>query len=311
MIAKPRILVLRGGAIGDFILTLPALRLLRETFAHCHIEVLGYRHIAELALRGSPVPGANYADFLQNIEHGPLAGFFARNGSLSPELCAYFAGFQQVVSWLYDPDGIFEANVKRAGVKHYLSAYTKITDDLHASAQLARGLERLALYLEDSAARLIPDAHAQQAAQAWLDAHGASDGFVAIHPGSGSPRKNWPRENWLTLAGQLTQQGHRLLLIGGEADQPIQIPDALHARSLPLATLGALLTRCAYYIGHDTGISHLAAAVGAKCTLLFGPTDPAIWAPLGANVRIIRAEDGDLEKLSAANVVLEPPPASA
>ncbi len=302
MIAKPRILVLRGGAIGDFILTLPALRLLRETFAHCHIEVLGYRHIADLALRGSPTPGANYADSLQNIEHGPLAGFFARNGNLSPELCAYFAGFQQVVSWLYDPDGIFETNVKRAGVKHYLSAYTKITDDLHASAQLARGLESLALYIEDPAAHLLFDAHAQQAAQAWLDAHGASEGFVAIHSGSGSPRKNWPLENWRVLAAQLTQQGHKLLLIGGEADQPIHIPGALHARSLPLATLGALLTRCAHYFGHDTGISHLAAAVGAKCTLLFGPTDPAIWAPLGAHIRILRADSGDLAQLSVQNV---------
>lgn len=299
---KPRILVLRGGAIGDFILTLPALRLLRETFAHCHIEILGYRHIAELALRGSPGSGANYADSVQNIEHGPLAGFFARNGNLSPELCAYFASFQQIVSWLYDPDLIFETNVKRAGVKHYLSAYTKITDHHHASAQLASGLARLALYLEDPTAHLLPDATAQEAAQAWLHTNDACDGYLALHPGSGSPRKNWPLENWRTLAQQLTQQGHRLLLIGGEADTLFPLPGALTAHSLPLSTLAALLTRSTHYLGHDTGISHLAAAVGTPCTLLFGPTDPAIWAPLGPHIRTLRAENNDLTQLPVAHV---------
>jgi heptosyltransferase-2 len=51
------------------------------------------------------------------------------------------------------------------------------------------------------------------------------------------------------------------------------------------------------FIGHDSGISHLAAAEGAHCILLFGPTDAAIWAPINQNVRVIRAPDGDLQKL--------------
>jgi heptosyltransferase-2 len=290
---KPRILAIRGGAIGDFILTLPALRLLREAFPHCHLEVLGYRHIAALALHGGPEPGTTYADATRSIEYGPLAGFFARNGNLSPELCEYFASFQQVVSWLFDPDGIFETNVKRAGVKNYLSAYTPITDENHASTQLARGLESMALFLDDPAAKLIPTPESHQAAETWLSSSAIQNSsFTALHPGSGSPRKNWPLEKWRTLAGEIKDP---LLIIGGEADTASLDSLAPHAtliaRDLPLPTLAALLTRCTHYFGHDTGISHLAAAVGAKCTLLFGPTDPAVWAPQGAHVKILHTPD--------------------
>ncbi len=290
---KPRILAIRGGAIGDFILTLPALRLLREAFPHCHLEVLGYRHIAALALHGGPAPGTTYADATRSIEYGPLAGFFARNGNLSPELCEYFASFQQVVSWLFDPDGIFETNVKRAGVKNYLSAYTPITDENHASTQLARGLESMALFLDDPAAKLIPTPESHQASETWLSSSVIQNSsFTALHPGSGSPRKNWPLEKWRALAGEIKGP---LLIIGGEADTASLDSLAPHAtliaRDLPLPTLAALLTRCTRYFGHDTGISHLAAAVGAKCTLLFGPTDPAVWAPQGPQVKILHEPD--------------------
>ena len=309
--SKPRILAIRGGAIGDFILTLPAIRLLRENFAHCHLEILGYRHIAALATEGGAAPGMVYADDVRNIEAGPLAGFFARNGNLSPEWSEYFASFQQVVSWLFDPDAIFETNVKRAGVKNYLSAHTKINDEAHASAQLARGLEKMALFLDEPAARLVPGEASVAAAEAWLVEQGldraALAETVALHPGSGSPRKNWPAERWREVGERLRAQGRRLLLVGGEADERALAALAgltpLVARALPLPTLAALLGGCAAYYGHDTGISHLAAATGVPSTLLFGPTDPAVWAPQGAQVRVLAAPEGELARIEVGAVV--------
>jgi heptosyltransferase-2 len=65
---------------------------------------------------------------------------------------------------------------------------------------------------------------------------------------------------------------------------------------LPLPDLAALLENT-IFVGHDSGISHLAAAAGAKCVLLFGPTDPSVWAPLNENARVIRAPNGDLRQL--------------
>jgi heptosyltransferase-2 len=306
---KPRILVIRGGALGDFVLTLPAIRMLRQTLPHCHLEILGYRHIAELAVHGGPEPGTTYADAVRHIEYGPLAAFFARKGELARDLCDYFAGFNQVVSWLFDPDRIFEENLERAGVRHFLGIHEKITDQHHASVQLARGLERIAIFLDEPTVRIFPDATSESAAVTWLAEHAPEADkrpLIAIHAGSGSERKNWPVGNWQRLGDRLASTGSRLVLIGGEADNAVldtlvrtlAVHSPVIARNLPLPTLAALLARCARYFGHDTGVSHVAAAVGIPCNLLFGPTDPSIWAPLGGNVQIIRPPTGQLATLT-------------
>jgi heptosyltransferase-2 len=306
---RQRILVIRGGAIGDFVLTLPAIRMLRQKHPRCHLDVLGYSHIAELALHCGPEPGTTYADGVRSIEYGPLAAFFARDGKLAPDLCAYFAGFDQVVSWLYDPDGIFAANLERAGVRNFLGVHEKITDQQHASVQLARGLDRMAIFLDESATRLFPTEAPTNVAAAWLAEHAAEKDerpLVALHPGSGSPKKNWPAGNWQRLGDRIASGGARLLLIGGEADlgtldilaHALSVHAPLVARNLPLPTLAALLVRCSAYFGHDTGISHIAAAICTPSTLLFGPTDPAVWAPVGEHIRIIRAPANSLANLA-------------
>ena len=301
---KPRILVIRGGAIGDFILTLPAIRLLRENFPETQLEILGYEHIVALA------HGRFYADAIRSIEYSAMAGFFVPNSVLAPDLSEYFAGFQQIVSYLFDPDKFFENNLRRAGVKNYLPAYVKIDDSQHASQQLARPLEQLALFLEDHAARVYPTEADARFARSFVG--DASRPIIAMHPGSGSPRKNWPVENWKALAKWLAGQASqpRLLLIGGEADADplaamtvaLQGADHLIARDLPLPHLAAVLQRCRLFIGHDSGISHLAAAVETPCVLLFGPTDPAIWAPANPRVNVVEAEEGDLSRLPVDRV---------
>src|SRR5688572_11226540 len=102
-----KILVIRGGAIGDLILTLPALAALRGQFPRARLELLGYARTGPLAQAGGLV------DEFRSIDARPLAGFFARDGALAEELQGYFAGFAIIVSYLYDPDGIFQANVAR------------------------------------------------------------------------------------------------------------------------------------------------------------------------------------------------------
>lgn len=304
---KPRILVIRGGAIGDFLLTLPAIRLLRENFPAAHLEILGYRHIIALA------DGRFYADATRSIEYSAMAGFFIPRSELAPDLTEYFASFQQVVSYLFDPDGFFEANLRRAGVKNLLPAYAKIDDSEHAARQLARPLQSLALYLEDHATTVHPSAEDRAFADDFLGANNTP--LIALHPGSGSPRKNWPLESWIALGNWLlVRNPHpRLLLIGGEADYA-QL-DALSAawgeasvlvaRDLPLPHLAALLARCRLFLGHDSGVSHLAAAAGAPCLLLFGPTDPAVWAPANPHVSTLVAPAFDLAALPLERVQME------
>src|SRR3954465_15821272 len=79
-----RILVIRGGAIGDFVLTLPAIKLLRDRFPSAHLEILGAKPIAALAEKRF------YAGALRSIDSAALARFFARDAELPAELTDYF-----------------------------------------------------------------------------------------------------------------------------------------------------------------------------------------------------------------------------
>jgi heptosyltransferase-3 len=277
-----RILVIRGGAIGDFILTLPALKLLREGFPSAHIEILGYKHIVALAEM------TGYANATRSIEYAPLSSFFTRDGALAPDSVEYFANFQQVVSYLFDPDEIFATNLRRCGVRNLITGSPKITDHEHAARQLARPLEGLGLYLEDPAAVVVPNERGQMDRPA-----------IAIHPGSGSERKNWPLDRFIAVAQGLLSpnEKRKLVLIGGEADASrlAQLAAVLPndrieiARNLALTELARRLHNCDLFLGHDSGISHLAAAVGTPSILLFGPTNPAIWAPANPHVCILRS----------------------
>ncbi|MDQ3199376.1 MAG: glycosyltransferase family 9 protein [Verrucomicrobiota bacterium] len=290
-----RILIIRGGAIGDFILTLPAIKLLREAFPHAHLEILGYQHIVALAQM------SGYADATRSIEYSALSSFFSRDGELAPGLVEYFSSFQQIVSYLFDPDEIFARNLRRAGVGNLIVGSPKITGEEHAARQLARPLERLALYLEEPGAKIMPN-----------DPQKIAPDLFAVHSGSGSETKNWPIDRFIELGlSLLAASGEpRLLLVGGEADEARldQMAAALPneklkwAENLPLSELAALLQNCAVFLGHDSGISHLAAAVGTPCLLLFGPTDPAIWAPANPWVRVLRAPSQRMDGIDVRKV---------
>jgi heptosyltransferase-3 len=299
-----RILVIRGGAIGDFILTLPALKALRDARAQAHMEILGYKHIAVLA------ENRFYAQAVRSIEYGSLARFFARNSELPAQLADYFASFDLIVSYLYDPDQIFETNLRRCGVENLICGPARIVENAgHAARQLARPIEELGINVADLAERIFPSLEDREFACDFLAP--LPQPIVAIHPGSGSHEKNWPLENWIDLFSPSSRctDLERLVVISGEADkaQTDQLErkwknrDVRFARNLPLSRLAAVLER-SIFIGHDSGISHLAAAAGADCILLFGPTDPTVWAPRNKNVRILHAPNAKLSDLKIEQV---------
>jgi len=292
-----RILVIRGGAIGDFVLTLPAIKLLRDRFPEAHLEVLGHKHIAALAERRF------YADAVRSIESGALARFFAKNSQLPAELTSYFGGFDLVLSYLYDPDGVFETNVKNSGCARFIAGPSKLDNSEHAALQLARPLAALGLFLADPSAHLFPTDDDRNVIRSLR-------GSVVFHPGSGSETKNWPIENWIELGDALLANGHSLMIIAGEADtartQQLKLAwigkPVRFAENLLLPHLAALFED-SFSIGHDSGISHIAAAVGARCLLLFGWTDPAIWAPANNKVRVLRAPEGKMQLLDVETTI--------
>src|ERR1700693_6511400 len=187
-----RILVIRGGAIGDFILTWPALKALRDARPQAHMEILGYKHIAVLAEERF------YAQAVHSIEYGPLARFFARDSELPAELADYFASFDLIVSYLYDPDRIFETNLLRCGVQNLLCGPPKIVENAgHAAHQFGRPIEEMGIRVVDLSEKVFPSIEDRQFASDFL--RSLQQPIVAIHPGSGSKEKNWPLENWIAL----------------------------------------------------------------------------------------------------------------
>jgi ADP-heptose:LPS heptosyltransferase len=102
----------------------------------------------------------------------------------------------------------------------------------------------------------------------------------------------WP--GFGDLLARLRAEGHAVIVSAGPADAPAA-PDALDAvwaADLPLERLAALIARAGAFVGNDSGPTHLAAALGRPTVALFGPTDPAVWAPLGPGVRVLA---GDVE----------------
>src|SRR5207244_2409537 len=135
--------------------------------------------------------------------------------------------------------------------------------------------------------------------------------WLALHPGSGSESKNWPEDKWRALIDYLAQKTElRLLLVGGEAEgerlarlwkriPPERARLALH---LPLWELARSLRNCIGFIGHDSGISHLAAAVGVPSLLLWGTTNQAVWRPRSATTEILSGSS-DLSTLALELVI--------
>ncbi len=277
-----KILVIRGGAIGDFVLTLPAITALRNRFPEAHLELLGYPHIAQLAY------AAELVDRVHGIEARGLAGFFARNGELREDLADYFSEFDLILSYLYDPDAIFQSNIGRCTTAQYIAGPHRADDagSVPAARVFLKPLERLAIFDADPVPRLSLKPEPRSAPTP--DQGESIVGPLALHPGSGSERKNWEESNWAGLLQELVQTtSAQLLLVGGEAEggrlqrlaAPLPPERVRLAQSLSLVELGQLLQPCRAFIGHDSGITHLAAALGLPGLVLWGNTIAEVWRP--------------------------------
>ena len=278
-----KILVIRGGAIGDFILTLPVLSALRQQFPNAQLEVLGYPHIAQLAV------ASGLADAIRSIDARPLANFFARGAVLDPDLQDYFAGFAIIISYLYDPDGIFETNIRRSCKGQFIAGPHRPDEakNQHATSVFLEPLKRLAIFDPDPVPRLA------------ITGDRTPSNTIALHPGSGSEKKNWPLQNWIQVAAEVTRRTS-LLIVAGEAESSKlqRLTAALPSNrvevafSLPLPALAQRLASCARFVGHDSGITHLAAALGVPTFALWAETAEAVWRPLGDHVTILKSPGG-------------------
>jgi hypothetical protein len=248
-------LVIRPGAIGDFVVSLPA------------IECLACEHL-EVWSASANVPLVRFASRVRAI---PATGLDLLGITEPDEVLLHeLRQFDSIVSWYGSNRPEFREQVSALGLPFvFFDALPPGGTQVHAADFYLQQVRSLQPCESDGIPRIACDVEQAE--------------FAIIHPFSGSARKNWPLEKFQELA-------ERLELImpvrwcAGPEDPPL--PAAAQVDNL--YELACWLASARLYIGNDSGITHLAAAVGTNVLALFGPTDPRVWGPRGPNVRIGR-----------------------
>ena len=289
------IVVFRPGALGDTLLTFPALAALRRAFPGARLAAIGNAPALALAR------DAGLADAIFAFDLPWWAELFSADGIRSPQARDVLAGARLVVLWMGRDVERMTRNLSALGAQQIVSAPGRqpVAGQRHAAEYL---LDTLLPVItepppERSAVALLPIAPeaARWAQEEWGRRGLLGQRVLALHPGSGGRDKCWPPERFAALAGRFLAAGWRCLVIEGPADGPAvtQVMESLppnrvqRLNNLSLPQLAALLARAALYVGNDSGVTHLAALVGAPTLALFGPTKPAIWSPRGPRARVI------------------------
>lgn len=279
---QPRIVVFRPGALGDTILSIDALAALRSAWPEALLELVGNR------AAGSLLAEAGIVDVVTSFEATTVTDLFRTPARVAPG----WRDAQAVVLWLNGGERIAEA-FESAGVPLVQAPHMEPSEG-HMADHLVRTLAPL----EIGALRL-PRLHGLEQLRRALRrddiARGREQSRILLHPGSGSPRKNWPPERFADLARHLVRErGRQVGLLLGPADRaPAQALAALldeQGLHVPFAVpsgvpdLAHHLAAADLVVGNDSGVSHLSAALGTPTVAVFGPTDPVRWAPPGARV---------------------------
>jgi ADP-heptose:LPS heptosyltransferase len=198
------------------------------------------------------------------------------------------------VAWTAQPLGDWV----QAAVQRVIQESPYPPPGVHAAAWLHRSLAPLWEQYEHAPTAEPPRGWLSltQMDRAWGRAALAGLGLdqpTILHPGAGATWKRWPAASFARLALALRDRGHQIALVEGPADEEAVREVLAQAGPLPvireadLRALARLLAQARSFVGNDSGVTHLAAMAGARTIALFGPTDPASWAPLG-DVHILR-----------------------
>jgi heptosyltransferase III len=298
--AAPRILILRGGALGDFILTLPAIRALRQHWPLAVIELIGHPGLAE------PAVVAGLINRVRSLDASGMAQWFVPCRVWPEQTRKDIASFDLILSYLGDAGGVVQANLRLAGAQRVMVCSPLVTSG-HAADHFLRPVTDLGISTSIGDAPLLvwPVVLQEQGRECLKDLGLAGD-VISLHPGSGGLRKNWPVEKFALLADCVRRSmSAQPLFILGEADAAAARVIPRLAPAVPvlvnrtLKEVASVLAVCRGYVGNDSGITHLAAALGIPVVALYGPTDASVWGPRGANVAILRGRAPTSEALAA------------
>ena len=276
-----RILIVRPGAIGDTLLTFPLLRALKTRNEQTHITFVSNPAVLPLASM------FGLADAVFDFGAVEWSELFSQSGIRSPFLQDIMQHTNRAICWLRDPDEIVQRNLYATGVQDIIIAPGRPSE--------ASGLHIVA-YLAQTLGITFTE---QKRSQAFSSGPLNDTQRVAIHPGSGGASKCWPLSRFAEFIIALWQQSIPVLLLAGPAETerlsallqligPTPTPALLETVvNAPLVEVAEHLRHCNVYLGNDSGITHLAAMLGIPTVVLFGPSSPTLWRPVGPYVQVV------------------------
>jgi ADP-heptose:LPS heptosyltransferase len=248
-----RRLLIRPGAIGDCIVSFPALESLRTDYTEIWVP--------------TPIVSlVQFADRVCSISSTGLDSFGIEGLEAPASLVKRLAGFDEIISWYGAKRHEFRAALAQVCQRcTFFDALPLAGAHEHATDFYARQT--------GAPLGLVPRIHTDRT---------ETRNSVVVHPFSGSAKKNWPLSRFAELSNALSLRVEWLAGPEEELREAHRFDNLLEAATW--------IHRARLYVGNDSGMTHLGAATGVQTLALFGPTDPAVWAPRGENVTVLKDE---------------------
>jgi ADP-heptose:LPS heptosyltransferase len=311
-LAPRRVLLVRQhNQMGDMVCATPCFRAVKETWPDAAVALVT-APVNQQVVAHNPHLDQVFL-FAQGLWRRPLAlwrflrqlrGFGADLtivlNSVSFSVTSAMLGLWSGARWVIGGDG--ERLGSSVGRAYSLALPFEPELDRHSVQHSLAPLQAVGITTPDLSTVVVPS-RAQRDEAARLVADLLPPGpFWSLHPGAGKRQNVWPPERMAAMARRAAAEGTAVLVLHGPADgealaamrRALGDPDAaaapvVIAPSVSVGTAAALLERAARFLCNDTGIMHVAGAVGVPTVALFGPTDPALWKPPSPLVVALRA----------------------
>jgi len=269
------LLIIHQGALGDFILTFPAISRLQQYFRP--IDVLCQNQQGQLA------KSLGLAQNCYPSEAAYFASLFSDR--IDPKIKAILAKYENIILFTRSDDLVQSIKRVTANLSCRLAPKPAPRQRIHVAQFILENIFNCGLITR-------ADATLDGFTGAVIADQQRKRDKILLHPGAGSARKRWPVSNFIQVEARLKADGLKPEFVLGPAEANL-LHELQHPRRLihvpdDLTQLAALLKSAGGYIGNDSGASHLAAYIGLPAAVIFGPADPKRWAPVGRAVKIVR-----------------------
>jgi heptosyltransferase-3 len=290
--ARRTIVMIHPGGFGDVLLAVPAMVRLRTRFPNHRLVLCAGDQIARLLL------ACRIIDAWTSVQGRTCADLFAGADSVTGQVQTWLEDCDLTIGWTQDLDGKLNETLKSVGVREVI-VRSPFSTAIRATHQRDRFLETINEAPSDNEGDVLltvtePLLHL---GRACLEAAGLAIGQspVVIHPGSGSAHKCVAPKTLATVVIALQISGTTPVVLEGPADrEPVErllqscVNPPIVLKGLDLLTVAGVLAHARLFVGQDSGVTHMAGLMGVRTVALFGPTDPARWAPRGGHVSVVQ-----------------------